>query len=81
VTPNGTPQFTLFLDNTGFAGNVTVTVVGKDATGAQVSSLTVPTSPVFVPSGVVGQQLTIPSGVTVDPSVKTWQISGINVTQ
>jgi hypothetical protein len=80
VTPNGTPQFTLFLDNTGFAANVTVSVEGKNATDTlPVITIPVPATPVFAPNGVSGQQLIL-NGVTVDPTIKTWRISGINVT-
>ena len=80
VNPNGNPQFALFIDNTGSGVSVTVTLTGKDAAGTAVPTVKVPESPVFVASGVTGQQLTL-TGVTVDPAVKSWQISSININQ
>lgn len=80
VNTAGTPQFLLYVDNTGSSAYVTVTLTGKDAAGTQVAFETVPAAPALVPSGATGQQLTL-SRVTVDPTVKTWQISSINVTQ
>jgi len=79
VSLTGTPQFSLFIDNssTTNSANVTVTVTGKDASGTAVSTVTVPANPVTVTANTT-HQLTL-SGVTVDPIVKTWQISSINV--
>ncbi|HEX2770061.1 MAG TPA: hypothetical protein VHN12_12350 [Geobacteraceae bacterium] len=81
VSPNGSPQFSLFIDNSSSisSANVTVTVTGKDSSGTAVSTVTVPALPFPVAAGKVGQQLTL-SGVTVDSTVKTWQISSINIT-
>lgn len=80
VTPNVSPQFSLFIDNSSNNNaNVTVTVNGKDSNGAVVSTVTVPVNPFTVTAGKVGQLLTLP-GVTVDSTAKTWQISTINVT-
>jgi hypothetical protein len=80
VNPNGNPQFSLFIDNNGNGATATVTLTGKGPTGAAVTTVTVPATPVFVPSLAVRQQLTL-TGVTVDPTVKSWQISSIQVTQ
>jgi hypothetical protein len=80
VNPNGNPQFSLFIDNSGSGASVTVTLTGKGPSGDAVTTLTVPATPVFVGSAVVRQQLTL-TGVTIDPTIKSWQISSINVTQ
>ena len=80
VTPNVSPQFSLFIDNSSpNSANVTVTVNGKDSSGAVVSTVTVPATPFLVSAGATQQKLTLP-GVTVDPTAKTWEISTINVT-
>jgi len=80
VSPNGNPQFSLFIDNSGNGATVTVTLTGKGPSGAAATTITVPAAPVFVGSGVVGQQLTL-TGVTVDPATKSWQVSSINISQ
>jgi hypothetical protein len=78
VNPTGTPQFSLFVDNTGVSTNVTVTLIGKDAAGTQITELKVPDpaiGPALIPFGTT-QQLTL-NGVTVDSTIKTWQITTI----
>jgi len=81
VSPNGNPQFSLFIDNSSPNGaTVSVTLTGIGPSGTAATTITVPAAPVFVGSVVVGQQLTL-TGVTVDPTIKSWQIASIKVTQ
>jgi hypothetical protein len=80
VSLTGSPQFSLFIDNssTTDSANVTVTVIGKDSTGTTVSTVTIPaTGSVNIPAGSLGTHLTLLSGVT--STAITWQISSINV--
>ena len=81
VSLTGSPQFSLFIDNSSItnSANVTVTVIGKDVSNATVSTVTVPATPFLVSAGATQQKLTLPAG-SVNSTALTWQISSINVT-